>query len=321
MQMFEITVPANVSKTRLDKFLCEELEEFSRSRIQSLIEGGHVLLGERKLMDSAYKVKPGESYTLVIPPPEPTGMRPADIPIDVVYEDKDLLVVNKQAGLTTHPGAGNHQDTLANALLSHCGDSLSGIGGVSRPGIVHRLDKDTSGLMVVAKNDAAHISLSEQISSRALKRSYHAIVWGVLSPKKGVVDANIARSHRNRKKMAVFKSGGKTARTHYTVLETYGDLACLVECRLETGRTHQIRVHMTHLKHPLLGDQTYGNPNRKGTMKLPKAVQIAINGFKRQALHSHSIAFTHPKTGKLLEFQKEMPKDMLALKNALLGLK
>ncbi|NDF11312.1 MAG: RluA family pseudouridine synthase [Proteobacteria bacterium] len=320
MQTFHINVPDDQGKTRLDKFLSEQLPEFSRSRIQSLIAGGHVSVGGRKVVDSNAKVKPSECYTVVIPPPEPTGMRPANIALDIVYEDDDLLVINKQAGLTTHPGAGNHQDTLANALVAHCGASLSGIGGVSRPGIVHRLDKDTSGLMVVAKHDKAHIDLSEQIQSRELKRAYHAIVWGIVSPRKGVIDANIARSNKNRKKMAVFRSGGKTARTHYTVLETYGENACLVECRLETGRTHQIRVHMTHLKHPLVGDQTYGNPNRKGTAKMPKTVQSTIQGFKRQALHSFFISFRHPVSGKTLEFQREMPADMQALKKALTAL-
>lgn len=233
---------------RIDKSLSLALPELSRSRIQSLIENGHVRCAGKTVTDGARKVKPGESYEIEIPEAVPSYLAPQKIDLDIVYEDDDLLVINKQAGLTVHPGAGNPDKTLVNALLAHCGETLSGIGGVARPGIVHRIDKDTSGLLVVAKNDATHVHLSEQLATRSLKRTYHAIVWGAPKLKAGTVTGNIGRSPANRQKMAVVKSGGKEAVTHYKVVASLqSPVASVVECNLETGRTHQIRVHMLHI--------------------------------------------------------------------------
>ena len=243
---------------RLDKFLAEKLPDISRSMVKKLVESGHIHKAGIVADNCAVKVKEGDVIAVEVPEPVQTDMRPADIPLNIIYEDKDFLVIDKQAGLTVHPGAGNHDDTLANALVAHCGESLSGIGGVMRPGIVHRLDKDTSGIMLAAKNDIAHHSLSEQIASRSLKRTYLAVCWGVMKPLNGRIEGNIGRSTKNRKKMAVVPSGGKTAATNYSTVEILsGGGASLVECRLETGRTHQIRVHMAHENHPLIGDQTY----------------------------------------------------------------
>lgn len=301
---------------RLDKFLSSALPQLTRSRIQALIEQGAVAIeGSRTVFgkgtpeaapltpitNQSHKVKTGEIYVISVPPAVDTTMKPADIPLNVVYEDDHLLVIDKQAGLTVHPGAGNHNDTMANALLTHCGDTLSGIGGVQRPGIVHRLDKDTSGLLVVAKHDAAHVSLSEQLAERDLKRRYIAVTWGRIEPMAGKIEANIGRNPKDRKKMAVLARSGKKAITHYKVLETLaGGSATLVECRLETGRTHQIRVHFAARNHSLVGDTTYGQrPGDKLWSKLPEYVKK----FPRQALHSTYIGFTHPETGEWMEFE------------------
>ncbi len=285
------------------------MPEFSRTRIKALVEGNNLSKAGKIFTDISYKVKPGDEFTLTIPAAKPSEILANPIPLNIVYEDKYLLVINKQAGLTVHPGAGNHGDTMVNALLSHCAGKLSGIGGVERPGIVHRLDKDTSGLMVVAKDDNTHHSLAKQIELRELKRVYLAVVWGVLSPPNGKIEANIGRSKTNRKKMAVFRTSGKKALTHYKTLENFGGLFSLVECRLETGRTHQIRVHMAHKGNSLVGDQSYGNNKRK----IPGQIADLIREFPRQALHSAKIAFTHPKTGKSMEFTAELPADIKEL--------
>lgn len=299
---------------RLDKVMADALPDITRTRIQALIKEGNVTLASEKVTDCSRKVKTDECYTLVMPPPEPSELVAAEVPLDIYFEDEHLLVINKPAGMTVHPGAGNYNDTLVNALLAHCGGSLSGIGGVSRPGIVHRLDKDTSGLMVVAKHDQAHVDLSDQIATRALKRYYYAVVWGIPVPKHGTIQANIGRSVRNRKKMAVFRAGGKHAVTHYTVKEMFlQHLASLVECRLETGRTHQIRVHMAHIGHSLIGDPSYGSNNRKSLHLVEPGLRGFLKAFPRQALHSHSIGFTHPFTQKFMEFSAPLPEDMQIL--------
>jgi 23S rRNA pseudouridine1911/1915/1917 synthase len=308
-------------KTRLDKYLTSRLPELSRSRVQWLIENGHVRKSGQTVSDSSSVVKPGDTFSIHVPEATPSDMQPTEIPLKIVFEDAHMLVIDKPAGLTVHPGAGNHQDTMANALLAYCGSSLSGIGGVQRPGIVHRLDKDTSGLLVVAKHDKAHHSLSGQIASRELKRTYLALVWGAINPPAGSVSANIGRSLRNRKKMAIMRSGGKTATTHYKTKEIYGNgLLSLVECRLETGRTHQIRVHLTHLGHGLVGDQTYGSPHNSALATLPKELRDPVRYFPRQALHSHQIGFTHPESGEWMEFKSELPSDISQLVDILKNL-
>jgi len=304
-----LQVTPEESGARLDKFLTDKLPEFSRTRIKALVEGNNLSKSGKIFADISYKVKSGDEFTLTIPAAKPSKILANPIPLNIVYEDKYLLVINKQAGLTVHPGAGNHGDTMVNALLSHCAGKLSGIGGVERPGIVHRLDKDTSGLMVVAKDDETHRHLAKQIESRELKRVYLALVWGVLSPPNGKIEANIGRSKTNRKKMAVFRVAGKKAITHYKMLENFNGLFSLIECRLETGRTHQIRVHMAHKGNSLIGDQSYGNNRRK----LPAEIADFIHVFSRQALHSTKIAFTHPKTGKSMEFTAEAPADIQEL--------
>lgn len=299
---------------RLDKFLSEKIEGLTRTKIKNLMESGQISLNGKKFENASHKIKAGEVYTILIPPPEPSTMQAKDIPLDIVYEDKYLLVINKQAGLTVHPGAGNHSDTLVNALLSHCKGSLSGIGGVERPGIVHRLDRETSGLMVVAKTDAAHLDLSNQIRERTLKRTYNALVFGIPNPLAGSIKTNISRSKINRKKMAVYDDDGKESITHYKLLEAFaaGSLS-LVECSLQTGRTHQIRVHMTHIGHPLVGDKTYGNSRNRKLTNLNSETKKMIGNFARQALHSRKIAFTHPESHKLLEFESKLPADIDAL--------
>jgi 23S rRNA pseudouridine1911/1915/1917 synthase len=312
-----LTVSQGNSQFRLDKFLALAMPDMSRSRLQSLIKEGNVCVNGKSITDASYRVKQDESYTVTIPPAIPTEISAKSIPLEIYYEDEHLLVINKAAGMTVHPGAGNPDDTMVNALLAHCGDNLSGVGGVQRPGIVHRLDKDTSGLLVVAKTDKAHQELSSQIAERSLKRVYLAIVWGTPIPSSGTIHANIGRSIRNRKKMAIMRTGGKTATTHYSTQEIFvNQIASLVECRLETGRTHQIRVHMTHKGHSLLGDQTYGN-NKKLPKSIDKETAHYLHHFPRQALHSHQIAFTHPITGEWLEFTSPLPEDMAELLNVL----
>ena len=312
---YNLLVSENDKSLRLDKFLCEKIENLSRSQIQSLIRDGHVTKQGSIIDDRSYRVKLDEEFEVVLPEAKPTQMKAAsDISLDIRYEDDEFLVINKQAGLTVHPGAGNYDDTLANALLAHCKDSLSGIGGFMRPGIVHRLDKDTSGLMVAAKTDIAHRNLSEQIACRSLKRVYTAICWGVPKPHKGVIVGNIARSQKNRIKMAVVKSGGKEATTHYEVKEILAEGAVsVVECKLETGRTHQIRVHMTEYGFPLIGDPVYGRKHHKIEKKFSTQLQEAIKNFDRQALHSSFLGVEHPLNNDYMEFRAQLPEDMKRL--------
>jgi 23S rRNA pseudouridine1911/1915/1917 synthase len=302
---------------RLDRFLAGALPDLSRMRLKTLIQSGQVSLNGETITEPSYRVKPGESFTVTVPPAVDATPQAQDIALQIVYEDDALIVVDKPAGLVVHPAPGNPDRTLVNALLAHCGDSLSGIGGVRRPGIVHRLDKDTSGLMVVAKTDAAHAALAAQLADRSLKRTYHAVVWGAPSPRSGTVDRPIGRDPRNRKRMAVVSRGGKEARTHYKVLEAFGPaaepIAALVECRLETGRTHQIRVHMAALGHPLIGDPLYGRARRGRTSRLDPETRDAVAGFDRQALHATALSFRHPTSGKMLNFQAPPPPDMKAL--------
>lgn len=294
-----VNIEAPEKGQRLDKCLAGRLPEFSRSRIQQLIEQGCVTLGAATITDAARKVKPGDIYSVSEPELVATKLRATPLTLNIVFEDKHFLVIDKPAGMTVHPAPGHADDTLVNALLAHCADSLSGIGGVMRPGIVHRIDKDTSGLLVVAKHDAAHRNLAAQIVARTLKREYLAVVRGVPKPASGAIEGAIARSKINRKKMTVVKSGGKTAKTYYKTEEVLGDYA-LLRCQLDTGRTHQIRVHLTHIGHPLVGDPVYG--------RATKAID-----FPRQALHATALTLHHPDTGKKMEFSSSIPKDMKEL--------
>jgi 23S rRNA pseudouridine1911/1915/1917 synthase len=309
---------------RLDRVLATRLSAFSRTRLKQLILGGHVRVGGKTEGDPEYRVRPGDAIEVSVPPPEPARPEAESIPLTVVYEDDDVIVVDKPAGLVVHPASGNKRGTLVNALIAHCGDSLSGIGGEKRPGIVHRLDKDTSGLLVVAKNDRAHRALAGQFADRgragSLKRAYLALVWGVPSPPRGTIDAPIGRDPRSRVKMAV-RVGGRRALTRYAVREVYPaegkPIASLVECSLETGRTHQIRLHLAHIGHPLVGDPVYGMGFRTKASALPPKIRAPLEGLNRQALHAFSLGFAHPLSGKPLAFRSRMPADFASVIKAL----
>jgi 23S rRNA pseudouridine1911/1915/1917 synthase len=296
---------------RLDRALAAVVPTLSRERLKTLIRSGAVQSEGRPVRDPAIKVRGQEYLSVAVPEPKPAHNEPQDIPLTVVFEDEHLLVVDKPAGLVVHPAAGNFDGTLVNALLHHCGGSLSGIGGVARPGIVHRIDKDTSGLLVVAKTDVAHEGLAKQFAAHSIDRRYLAIVSGILGASEGAVDAPLARSAANRKRIAIVEGGrGKRAVTHWKRLRVLKD-AALVECRLETGRTHQVRVHMASLGHPLVGDPVYGRSG-KTHGKLLKEL-----GFHRQALHATELGFTHPVTKGRLSFTSPMPPDMQELLSAL----
>ena len=311
---YAVTAQAADAGARLDKFLTDHLEDFSRSRVKSLITDGHVQISGAKVTDPSRRVKSEENFEVFVPavlPASPVGQK---IELDVVYEDSDLIVIDKPPGLVVHPAPGNPDMTLVNALIAHCGDSLSGIGGEARPGIVHRLDKDTSGLMVAAKNDQAHRFLAEQFAAHSLERAYKAVVWGMPDQKVGEIESNIGRNPRNRKKMAVVKRGGKTALTRYKVEKRLGEWASLVECRLATGRTHQIRVHMASIGHAVIGDPLYGGSNSKKLNKnVPILLQKAVENLHRQALHAYLIGFVHPRTQEKITFKSPLPSDISAL--------
>ena len=318
-----MAVAADQGGVRLDRFLAFTLPEISRSRLQGLIETGAVKRGDATIRDGNTRVKPGEIYTLDVPAPIPATPQAQDIPLNVVYEDKDLIVIDKQAGLVVHPAAGNLDGTLVNALIAHCGASLAGLGGEMRPGIVHRLDKDTSGLLVAAKNERTMTSLGKQFAKHTIERAYHAIVWGSPRLGDGVIDTQIGRNPFDRKRMGVLRGGGKNARTRYRVIERFGDparpFASLIECRLETGRTHQIRVHLTHLGHPLIGDPAYGKARQPPRAKTPAEVEAfaAAADFPRQALHAYLLGFHHPGLDKSMRFESPWPADFAALVKAL----
>lgn len=288
-----VTAEAEDAGTRADVFLAAKLG-VSRSNMQKLLEDGRVKRSE-KIIKANYKVRAGEMFVVDIPEPEPIEAVPENIPLDIIYEDDDVVVLNKARGMVVHPAPGNYTGTMVNALLYHC-SNLSGINSAIRPGIVHRLDKDTSGIMIVAKNDAAHISLSQQIQSKTAVRTYLAVVRGNIKTDSGTIETQIARDKTDRKKMAVVKEGGRDAITDYEVLERFGKYT-LVRCKLRTGRTHQIRVHMEYLGYPLVGDPKYS------PMKTPF-------GIKGQALHSHTLEFTHPRTGERMKFEAPLPEDM-----------
>lgn len=306
----EIDVPTKISGIRLDLFLSNQNLGLSRSRIQKLISQQHILVDGRPTKPS-YKIKGKEKITIKIPPLEKLSLEPEDIPLDILYEDSDLLVVNKKAGMVVHPALGNYSHTLVNALLFHCND-LSGINGVLRPGIVHRLDKNTSGLLVVAKNDFAHLSLSEQIKNRTLLREYVAIVWGHMPSDKGMIEAPIGRSLKDRKKMTVTRLKGRESLTEYQVQERF-DLCDLLSIRLKTGRTHQIRVHLSYLNHPVLGDPEYGGRQKwiKGIHDQHRLLaQKLLSLIDRQALHAKKLGFLHPRTKEYKEFDSFLPTNI-----------
>ena len=301
---------------RLDKALAQALPELSRARLQSMIAAGRVRSGDTAVTSASARAEPG-AYRVHLPPPEPAEPEAQDIPLTILHEDADLIVVDKPAGMPVHPSHGHPRDTLVNALLHHCAGELSGIGGVARPGIVHRLDKDTSGVMVAAKSDAAHAGLSALFARHDIERSYLAATRGAPDPSRGRVQTRIGRSSTDRKKMAVLKSGGREAITDYEVLRPFGPasrpFAAVVRCTLHTGRTHQIRVHMAHKGAPILGDPLYGSG------AAAPAVRMAISqaGLTRQALHAAVLGFVHPITGQALRFQTEPPPDMASLIEAL----
>ncbi|NRB10433.1 MAG: RluA family pseudouridine synthase [Rickettsiaceae bacterium] len=310
MQKFEFTIPENLDKTRLDKALAILCENISRTQIQKAIKNHNLTLNGVIISDLKAIVKENDHLKLNIPNPEPQELIPQDIKLDIIYEDDDLIVVNKPVGMTVHPSPGNMTDTLVNALLFHTKNLSDVKDATIRPGIVHRLDKNTSGLMIVAKNNYAHIELAEQIKMRSLMRKYKALIWGVLNPSSGAIDINIARSRKDHTKMTTVATGGKTAITHYQTLEIfYNGLFSLLECKLETGRTHQIRVHLSKSRHSIVGDQVYGNNLRKIKGLQNDKLKSALTNFRHQALHSYYLSFTHPVSKKLLEFNKEPPDD------------
>lgn len=315
----EITANDAQSGIRLDKLLSEALPDMSRSRLQALIKEGCVQSGERTITAPSRAVKPGETFVLSVPEAEDADPEPEDIPLDVVFEDEHLIVVNKPAGMVVHPAPGSPSGTLVNALLHHCKRSLSGIGGVKRPGIVHRIDKDTSGLLVVAKHDQAHTGLAEQFAAHTVERRYRAVCKGLPKPVSGRIEGNIGRNANDRKKMTVVSHGGKHAVTHYRTLESYQQagraVASHIECQLETGRTHQVRVHMLHIGHPLVGDPLYARTSLPSFVK--GDARTALAAFTRQALHAKTLGFLHPITGEAFKFDSELPYDISRLLDGL----
>lgn len=295
-----LTIAESQAGDRLDRALAASWPDLSRSRLKQLIEAGAVTMNGVATTDPALRLKLGGVVGLEMPDAVAAEPQGQDIPLNIVFEDQHLLVINKQAGLVVHPAAGNRDGTLVNALIAHCGSTLSGIGGELRPGIVHRIDKDTTGLMVVAKTERAHTSLGKQFAAHAVTRVYKALVWGVPRARAGTIDGDLGRSPLNRQKIAVLRIGGKPARTHYKVIETFGMSAALVECRLETGRTHQVRVHMAHIGHPLIGDPVYGRPRSIPGLSLNLA---------RQALHAAVLGFHHPGLDKPVHFESVLPED------------
>ena len=312
---------------RLDRTLAAASDDLSRARLQELVKAGHCVVTRRQadttIKDPSWRVKQDDIVALTLPPPTDTSVKAQNIALNVLYEDADLLVVNKPSNMVVHPAPGSPDSTLVNALLAHCGDSLSGIGGEKRPGIVHRLDKDTSGIMVVAKNDAAHQGLSEQFAAHGrdgrMQRLYQALVWGEPVPAAGTVDAALARSTNNRKKVAVSKSNeARHAVTHYRRLASFvANQVSMIECRLETGRTHQIRVHMAHIGHPVLGDKLYGTGMKSRAVHLTEAQKAALDALDRQALHAAALGFQHPRTGETHFYEAPLPQDLFNLLEAM----
>ncbi len=324
-KLLNITVGGDEGSARLDRVLAVHCGALSRSRLKALILAGHARVGAATVRDPAYHVAAGETITIAVPPPEPAEPAAEAIPLAIVYEDDDIVVIDKPAGLVVHPAAGHAHGTLVNALIAHCGDSLSGIGGVGRPGIVHRLDKDTTGLMVVAKTDRAHAALTRQFADHGrtgpLRRGYLAFVWGVPGRPRGTIEAPIDRHPHARERMAV-REGGREAITHWETLETFiapdgQPVAALISCTLDTGRTHQIRVHLAHIGHPLMGDTVYGPGFKTKAARLGPKARAALDALGRQALHACLLTLEHPGTGEVMSWQAPLPPDLAGLEGAL----
>jgi 23S rRNA pseudouridine1911/1915/1917 synthase len=322
-----VEVGAEETGARLDRVLATHLTALSRTRLKALVLAGRVAIGGRTIRDPGHRVNAGDQLTVEVPPPEEAAPQGENIPLAIVHEDDDLVVIDKPKGLVVHPAAGNHTGTLVNALIAHCGASLSGIGGVKRPGIVHRLDKDTTGVMVVAKHDRAHRSLAAQFAdhgrSGPLERAYLAFVWGVPDRPRGTIDKPLGRHAQARERMTV-RADGRSAVTHFEVLERYlgadgKPIASLLLCRLMTGRTHQIRVHLAAIGHPLIGDDVYGAGFRTKAALLPEAARAAVGGLGRQALHAHILGIEHPTSGQHQVYRSDLPADLDFLRNALRG--
>ena len=317
-KIFNVKLASNAQENRIDKFLQSQFKKISRSKLQNLIRNGYVKLNNTIIVSSSKKIKENDLIEVIFPLPKETHIKSSKMSLDILYEDADLIIINKSPGVVVHPGAGNHDKTIVNGLLFHCKDKLSSIGGKLRPGIVHRIDKDTSGAIVVAKNDFTHNNLSKQFSNHTIKRIYEAIVWGALKPSSGKINANILRSVKNRQLMAVTKdkNKGKIAVTNYKTLKVFKNSnlpkISFIECKLETGRTHQIRVHMNFKGNPILGDKSYGK-SRKKFKNIGLKIEKEINNFKRQSLHAKSLGFIHPVTGKEMFFEAKRPKDFDSL--------
>jgi len=312
-ELREATAPHDAAGTRADRFLAAALEGLSRSRVKALMEAGQVSRDGQPLTDPAEAVRAGARYQVRIPPATAALPQPQAIPLAILFEDRDLIVLDKPPGLVVHPAPGNQDGTLVNAVLAHAGEDLSGIGGEARPGIVHRLDKDTSGVMVVAKTERAHTALSAAFANRDLDRDYLALVWGLPALQAGEVEAAIGRHPTDRKRMAVVTRGGKHALTRWQLERGFGAAAALLRCRLATGRTHQIRVHLSHIGHPIIGDPVYLRRTPGTARHLAEPVRDALLAFPRQALHAESLGFRHPVTGQALSFRAAPPADMAAL--------
>ena len=310
---FTTIADATVHGQRVDRYLADAIGTLSRSRVKSLIEQGHVRRDGAPLCEPSEAVRTGATYTLDLPPPTPATPQPQSIPFTILYEDADLIVLDKPAGLVVHPAPGNEDGTLVNALLAHCGDSLTGIGSERRPGIVHRLDKDTSGVMVVAKTQEASNALTAAFAARDLDRAYLALAWGVPNPLEGDIEGAIGRDKRDRKRMAVVARGGRAALTRYRTLRVWQSAVSLLECRLATGRTHQIRVHLASQGHPIVGDPVYLRRVPAAARTLPEPVRQRLLDFPRQALHAARLGFAHPRTGQKLMFATDPPADMALL--------
>jgi len=318
--IFNTTVPLDCHGDRIDKFLQKQINKLSRTRLQSLIRDGQVELNNIIINNVAKKIKKEDKIIVNFPPPKEVFIKPKKIPLKILYDDDDIIVINKSPGVVVHPGAGNYENTIVNGLLFQYRNNLSSIGGKLRPGIVHRIDKDTSGVIVVAKNDNAHINLSKQFSNHTIKRVYETIIWGSLKPQSGRICEKIARSIKNRQLMAVRKEKGKIAITNYKTIKIFQNLnlpkISLVECKLETGRTHQIRVHMNFKGNPILGDKSYGRSKKK-FKKIDSSIEKKINNFNRQALHAKSLSFIHPRTNKEIFFEASKPRDYNTLLKSL----
>jgi 23S rRNA pseudouridine1911/1915/1917 synthase len=314
-----LTVDGAHEGERLDKLLAQLVPEISRSKAQWLLSNGYIRVNAQTVTSSSSKPKPGDALEVTLPVAPVTEILPVPMDLDIVYEDRHLLVINKPAGMPVHPACGHYDDTLVNGLLAHCGHDLSAIGGEARPGIVHRLDKDTSGLMLVAKNDQAHRKLAAQLMDRSLSRTYLALVWGRPTPLQGTIQNQLGRHPQNRQRMAVLPDGGKEAITHYRVHSSRPDGACSwVECKLQTGRTHQIRVHMAHIGHGLLGDATYGRAPSTCTRQIGPEARDYLATLHRQALHAAAIGFIHPESGERLEFTATLPPELKTLAELIL---